>query len=518
MEEKTIFEQYAAMTYVEAQTRLAQRFNTVNGTLPSLTDIKVRRAFDSDDHWQLGEGFIGALPTGDEATERTDLLKKAFSPEDVISEVLDTHVQNVLGNDPAISLEDEKGEAIEESEILDIVKEWWFEKRKNTDVLADALRGARRESARVLRAFIPSGMVDGEGRIQAKDLREALSKIWIRSENIESGGVIVDESTATELGLFSYRMRIDQADVSLTEYAFIDEQGRTVWGTASAHTQNAGSEVAEPFLLNGLLPIYQLNAKPLITNSVCQAQRSINLSGTMLTRNNNLAGSRERLALGVQPPGEWTESNDNGVITKTFVPAEMPTGPATFNFLQPEAIRDDNGKITAFANPNVIFTDPVQIDTFIGTSSHWRRIIYAKAKMLHLLMSDDATASGKSRVEARKEFQSSLEESKLLADAAGSWMVEVAMHIAAHFIGSPGKFLGVRAKFESEISTIELTPEEITQIRDDYKSGMIDLRTALELRGLKNVDEILERVEAKPKPVTIVPPGEPPMLESGVAN
>lgn len=495
----TIQEQYEKITFAEAQTLLSRRFagrTTVPGaatntaTLPALTDIRMRRAFDDGDHWQLGEGFIGALPTGEGADDRTDLLRKAFSPEDVISEVLDTHVENVLGNDPIISIE----KSPEEEATLEAIKEW-FDKRNNAEVLSTALRSARRESASVLRAFIPSGMMDGEGRIRAKNLEEALSKIWIRAEYIESGGVLVDDATATELGLLSYRMRIDKTDVSLCEYAYLDEQGRTIWGTASAHNDKIGAEIAEPLVLNGALPIYQLNAKALITNSVCQAQKDINLSGTMLTRNNNLAGSRERLAVGVQPPGEWvtTGTDENGNQVQTFQPTEMQTGPATFNFLKPEAIFDDAGKVTEFANPNVIFTDPVPVNTFIETSNHWRSVIYSKAKMRHLLMADNATASGKSRIEARKEFQASLNESKQLVDAAGAWMVGVALNIAAHFIGAPGKFADAEIRFDSQISTIELTPEEISQIREDYKAGIIDLQTALEMRGFKNVQEIIER-------------------------
>lgn len=497
-----IFETYQKISYVDAQTRLSRRFPTsltspTTSLLPPLAEIRTRRSFDADDHWQNGEGFIGQLPTGDSASERTELLRKAFSPEDVVSEILDTHVQNVLGNDPVISIETEENQDLsaEMLELLDTIKEW-FDERGNADVLAEALRGARRESASVLRAFIPSGMIDGEGRISAKDLKEALSKIWIRHENIDTAGVLVDDATATELGLVTYRMKVNDVDVSLTEYAYLDQQGRTIWGTASAHTDGMGSEVAEPFLLNGKLPIYQLKAKALVTTSVCQAQRAINLSGTMLTRNNNLAGSRERLAIGVQPPGEWTETTgEDGTVTRAFVPREMATGPATMNFLSAQALYDEDGLTKSLANPNIIFTDPVPVNTFIETSAHWRRIMYAKAKMLHLLMSDDATASGRSRIEARKEFQASLNESKQIVDAAGKWMIEVALGIAAHFIGKPGAFLDVSAKFDSQVSTIELTPEEIAQIRDDFEAGMIDLKTALELRGFKNVDEILERVE-----------------------
>jgi hypothetical protein len=250
-------------------------------------------------------------------------------------------------------------------------------------------------------------------------------------------------------------------------------------------------------MLNGALPIYQMDAKALITNSVCQAQRDVNLSGTMLTRNNNLAGSRERLAIGVQPPGEWSDVTDatTGEVTRTFTPAAMKTGPATFNFLTAQALYDDEGTAKALANPNIIFTDPVPVNTFLETSEHWRTVIYSKAKMRHLLLADSATASGKSRIEARKEFQSSLNESKGIVDPAGKWMVEVALNIAAHFIGAKGKYLKTRAVFDAQISTIELTAEEIQQIRDDYEAGLIDLRTALELRGFDNVDEIMERVE-----------------------
>lgn len=492
-----IQDDYAKLTYSEAVARLLARFRGENSVLPGLEDIKARRAFDTDDHWQKGKGFIGQLPTGEASGERTELLKRAFSPEDVISEVLDTHTQNVLGNEPQISLESDLPKR-EIAETLEIVKQW-FEKRNNLNILSDALRGARRESARILRAFIPSGMIDGAGRIEGRDLAEALSKIWIRSEPIESGGVVIDEQTATQLGLFLYKMRTSSTVVSLCEYAYLKQTGdqtETLWGTRSAHTSVLGQEEAEPLLLDGHLPIYQMNAKALITNSVCQAQRDVNLSGTMLTRNNNLAGSRERLAVGVQKPGRWIEKGTDAEGAKVFEfeAEQMQTGPGVMNFLQAEPVRDDTGQITAFANPNVIFTDPVPIDSFTGTSAHWRRVIYAKAKMLHLLMADDATASGKSRVEARKEFQASLNESKSIADEAGSWMIEVALHIAAHFIGKPGKFLGTKVRFAAQVSTIELTPEERAQIVSEYKEGLIDLQTALELLQYKNVPEIIERV------------------------
>lgn len=504
MDGNTIQEAYANLTYQDAQARLNKRFpqkDDETKSLPKLDDIKARRAFDADNHWQDGKGFIGQLPTGDYAAERTELLKKAFSPEDVVSEVLDTHIQNVLGDEARIDLESEDLSEVELAETLATVK-GWFEERNNIGVLSDALRGARRESARVLRAFIPSGMIDGEGKITAGDLEDALSKIWIRSEPIESGGVIVDEETATELGLFLYKMKIGKSDVSLSEYAYLNKlpnEIQTIWGTISAHNSGEGSEQAEPFLLNGKLPIYQINTKPLITNSVCQAQRCVNLSGTMLTRNNNLAGSRERLAIGVQKPGEWKENgtDEQGNKVMEFTPVEMKTGAGVMNFLDAQGIRDEQGNITAYANPNVIFTDPVPIESFVGTSQHWRISIYSRAKMRHLLMADDATASGKSRVEARKEFQASLNESKALVDAAGQWMIETALNIAAHFIGQKGKYLKTKAVFDAQVSTIELTPEERAQIVSEYKEGLIDLQTALELLQYKNVQEIIDRLKPK---------------------
>jgi hypothetical protein len=510
-----ILETYEKMSYMEAEQRLRRRFNLPQGQmdpakLPTLNEIKARRYFDAGDHWQLGEGFIGQLPTGDGYEDRTELLQRAFVPEEVVAEVLDTHVENVLGNEPIFSLEGDLGES-EYEQILEVLQEW-FAKRENQTVLAEALRAARRETASVLRAFIPSGMIEGEGRIAAGDLSEALSKIWFRCETIEKGGVLIDDATATELGLILYKLRIEDQDVNLCEYSYLGRNKETIWGTSTAHTGNVGSEQAEPFLMNGLLPVYQLNAKALITNSVCQAQRAVNLSGTMLTRNNNLAGSRERLALGVEPPGEWSDVTDEttGQVSKVFTPAEMATGPATFNFLNPAAIFDEAGQVTAFANPNVIFTDPVAVDTFLDTSNHWRTVIYRKAKQTHLLMADDATASGRSRKEARKEFQSSLNESKQIIDPAGRWMIEVALHIAAHFIDQPGRFAGTKCVFDAQVSTIELTAEEKAEIRADYQAGMIDLKTALERQGEKNVEEILERVEEEKRKNAALNPPVPP--------
>ena len=484
---------YEELTYAQADTLLSARFKQKPPVLPEVKDLERRREFDRGEHWQNGAGFIGQLPTGEMAAERILMLKQAFSPEDVMSECLDTHVQNVLGEEPVIA-----AEKINDAD-METLREWIKEKNV-IGIMADALRGARRESRRIVRFFIPSGMIDGEGRIAAKDLREALSKIYIRSENIESGGVVQDETDATELALFKYRTEVDKTFVSLCEYAYLSDD-KTIWGTKSAHAAKRGEEENEPFLLGGKLPIYELKLRSFVTDSVVQAQKDINLSGTMLTRNNNLAGSRERLAVGVQKPGEYVSkgTDEAGNKIMEFQPTAMQTGAGMFNFLKPEVIRDKEGNVTEFANPNIIFTDPVKIDSFIGTSDHWRKVIYAKFKMLHLLLADSATASGKSRIEVRKEFQASLNESKKAIDDLGVWAIATALNIAAHFIDQPGAYLETEITFDASISTVELTSEEIAQIREDFKAGLIDRETALEMRGFKDVQKILERIPNAPE-------------------
>ena len=486
-------ETYAAINYAEAQKLINARLD--GNLLPKRQDIETRRRFDEDDHWQTGKGFIGQLPTGDKAATRTEVLRRGFCPENVIAEVLDTHIENVLGDEPQINLEADGASDAEIADTLETLKEW-FESRNNLNVLADALRIALRDKSCVLRVFVPSGMMTGgEQTVTASDLKEALSKIWIRAESVEKGGVIVDEDEATELGLFLYRMRANNTNISLVEYAYL-ENDLTIWGAKSAHTGGEGEEAADALQLNGHLPITELKTKPLITESVCQMQRALNLSNTMLTRNNNLAGSRERLLINVQPKGEWLEDGKDadGNTKMKFIAEPMETGPGTANFLESLAVRDSNEVQTAFANPNVIFTDPVPIETFVGTRDFWYRNILAKCKQRHILMQDDATASGKSRIEARKEFEASLKKSKMAVDPIGAWMIETALNLAAHFTGTPGAYLDYKVRFDAQVSVSELSAEESAEIRNDYAAGLLDRETAIELQQRKNVAEILERL------------------------
>lgn len=509
-------ENYETLTYKEAVALLENRFNPKNPVLPPKEEIKERRELDAGNHWRGGKGYIGQMPTGEYAGERTRMLQKAFSPEDVIPEVLDTHIQNVLGEDVVIELESDLPET-EIATTLEIVKDW-YDKRKLTDVFADGLRGGRREKSRLLRVFIPSGMIDGDGGIEARDLEEALSKIWIRSEPIESGGVLVDEETAAEIGLFLYRMKVDKQDVSLCEKSYLQEiddslitannrlaefrgQMATMWGTVSAHNQNAGAEEAEPFLLNGLLPIYQLNIEPFISPAVCAAQRAINLAGTMFTKNVNYAGELERYALNVQPPGKYVdtgETNEQGEPIQEFEPTEIKTGAGMMHFFRGADFFDPLTKsITPAGNPNLVFREPVEIDTFVGTLEYWRQVIYAKAKQLHILAANDGRLNGISRIQMRKEFEASLQESASVINPAAEWAIMTALHIAAHFIKQKGKFLNTKVVCKAQVATVELTAEERTQIVAEYKANLIDLRTALEQLQYKNVDEIIERLEGK---------------------
>jgi hypothetical protein len=82
-----------------------------------------------------------------------------------------------------------------------------------------------------------------------------------------------------------------------------------------------------------------LAREALVTPQIRQLQKALNLDLTQMTRNVNLAGSRDRIMVNIQPPGRrvdaagqpWVEGVSTG--TPTFVREALPVGAGASAFL-----------------------------------------------------------------------------------------------------------------------------------------------------------------------------------------
>src|SRR5687768_12346561 len=88
---------------VEVASGLFTKVETINGrsTKRRSEGAIANTLFYDGDHWQNGNGWIGAKPLVTHGLNQTLLqIKEAFVSENVIAEVVDRHIGGILGREP----------------------------------------------------------------------------------------------------------------------------------------------------------------------------------------------------------------------------------------------------------------------------------------------------------------------------------------------------------------------------------------------------------------------------------
>jgi hypothetical protein len=473
--------------------------------------------FDSGDHYQNGKGYIGAKPLlGDDGYSQILLqIKEGFVSENVIKEIIDRHIAGLLGREPLWGFlpSDVPSPQVETrrklfSKLFNIVRNVispvagddksaqdaddaltiWWNNRKVRKTLKQVVRTALLEERATIRFFFPEGLTNDQGQVAVQsDLISALTIPQIEVLTSDKAGIFVDAGTQQEFGVYIYKTE-DNKDAAWLTYV---DKGQTILRimVEDKPDQNFSYD------LGGRLLMYELERDALITEQIRSLQKSLNLARTMMVRNVNLAGSLERTIMNAEKPENWL------------------AGPGKIMGLTGLIIRNDNGEVINRANPSISFHEPTSTKTFTETRDDLYAAMLGGCQQRYALISGDATASGKSRIEARSEFETSLKDSKDGLDDLGRWLLETQLRIGAT-LSARGEFLELRADFNAVIETGEITPEERDANRNDVKAGLMSKETAMSRNGVDDTDAELERIAQEPQPTPINPsqPGQQPPL------
>lgn len=491
-------------------------------------DAVAANKFYLGDHFQNFDGWIGAKPP-DGALGYKDTvsqIERGFVSENVIKEVIDRHVAGVLGREPlwgflpsdvpAPQTEQRRklfsklfklvrttiqrvtggGQDKLAQEADDALTIWW-NNRKPRNLLKDALRSALVEERVVLRFFLPKALRNDKGEILVqRDLASAVNVPHLELLTANKAGIFVDDDTLREFGLYLYKRSDDKKVAELTYV----QDGMTI---LQVLVDGEESQIFS-FELGGRLLMHELMRPALISPQIMSNQRSLNLALTMMMRNVNLAGSLERTILNAERPKtikKTRDSNEPSGYREELVESDKYwEGPGATMALTGLLIRNEKGEIIGRANPNISFRDPVAIDTFTGTRDQFYASILGQCQQRHALISGDATASGKSRSEARGEYRGSLWESKDPTDDTGRWMLETELRLAAQLCGRTRDFLQLRADFNAVVEDGPIDAEDRQENRADVQAGLMSKETAMSRNGIEDTDAELERISQEPQP------------------
>jgi hypothetical protein len=510
-----------------------------NNLRRSLTAIAATQFFLGD-HWQSSRGFIGQLPPRALPGQAQILadIKSAFVSENVVKEVVGTHVGGILGREPSWSFLPAAAttNAERDSETGETLTPWW-NKRKALKDMQKTLRIALCEGAAVRRMFIPrsyNGQSLTGASVTAANLQSALDLIYFETVEADRGGVFTDPDTQQQIGIFLYEEHDAKGDVSANcaELSFLDADGNTV---CKVVRDKGDPSTYGPYQLGGHLTIYQLEVEQMITEQVQSSQRSINLAHTMMMRNINLAGAQGVNVLNAQPPvGPTTDkstiTSDTTKIDGRF-PANFKRGPGAVNFIMGVPFYSEDGQtIVGYTDPNVNIMEPVVVDSFQKTIAEEKQAIYSQCHQRHVLIVDKADTSGRAREVARKEYERSLKDSKVELDACGRWQLEVGLRLGAQMVGQSGKYLPLRADFNCLVDAGVPDPAFIQQVIAMRKpegsrlQPIISDETARNLCGVEDAAAELARIQQEalqpPADPTPLPKAEPdtPQPTSGAVN
>lgn len=491
---------------------------------PRRPDTAVRASrFYFSDHWQEDWGFIGQLPPNSlpgAASMKAD-IKKGFVADNVIKEVVKTHVGGILGREPSWSFLEDAGEKRTErtpleKETGETLTSWWNNRKALKD-FQKALRILVCEGTVVRRLFFPRA----NGNLTATELIDALKSIYFETCYADQAGVFTDPDTMRDIGIYLFDEINDRNEVTThcAELSFLNDDGDTVCKVV----KDRGVPIEYgPYPLGGHLLIYEMTRDPLITEQVQTNQRALNLAHTQMIRNVNLAGNRQQTITNAQPPVPRTDKTTITPETPKTADGRFPgtfkTGAGAVNFVMGWPISDENGNVVGWTNPTVNIADPVPVETFKETIAQEKAAIYAQCHQRHVLIVDKADTSGRAREVARREYERSLKESKTELDACGRWQLETTLRLAAYVTNTTSRYKVLRADFNTLIDAGDPDPErqqmaiQLAQPSGPKNLPMISYETARNWIGVEDAAAEQARIDQEAKlPEAKLPEGLQPV-------
>lgn len=458
--------------------------------------LTTNRLFVQDDHWQGGAGWNGPLPSTKYPVAYQRIMaeiERAFTSENIIGEFVERHVAGVVGQEPKWSLtfvreipdgeEPAEPETNLKKEAEALLTAWWDRQRIHQDLqeaieaLCWATIGPKTNQA-PLRLFVPPAFVQQWVDGKTVDFAEALQNIYLEVPPPESLTLVTDRASMRQAGLYLYEDATTHQP--RVELVYMDEEtGGTVVRMLGSNPASGArmyplDEDPNRFelALGKRLLHFVMQRRPLFGESVRRLQKSLNKSLTMMDENQNNAGWLERIIIN----GRMTEDAEIGPHVVQEIVA---------------AFYDDvvNGEVVKKPLPvSVIHRQPVGPETFLDTQAGLRAAILRQASQLHVLISGDATASGESRIQARADYLVSLLLSAIELAAAGRWLLETALALAAWLAGKPEHFAELRAVFTPRIDPGPVPPDELRVIIEMVKARLWSAEYGRAASGVEDVD------------------------------
>lgn len=430
-------------------------------------------AYYLGDHWRFWCGPT-LPPNTPNYSERISQLERVFQSANILAECVDNWKDGLLAEPFTWYLKGLDGSRTKAPEAELQLQRWldWIQEQS----FGLDLRLTNFRQSNPWHEFVLSLGVLGEGNLRLWQPRkfaddpDPIRRIHLHAP--VAGSVLVQRDTDGFVEKVSY------------SYSGFEQQIM-----AEGLLQITVDDSPEPLFVDtgGRWTIHQALAPSLLTPSIKQLQNSINHALTMKLRNNELSGFRERIFLNAQSPGDWIDdpSFPGG---QRFIPATIERGPGIDQFFYGVPFGDASSP--NYASPQIHESQPVAIETLLGSIQADRQLLYLAFRQGHLLSTGDANLSGESRVQMRQAFDLFLRGWRTPIEGAVAHILNVVLKILG--------FDNLEAVVKLNISTGKLTAEERQQIIAEYNAGLLSRATAIARLGtVSDVDAELALIESE---------------------
>jgi hypothetical protein len=248
--------------------------------------------------------------------------------------------------------------------------------------------------------------------------------------------------------------------------------------------------------------IQYATGESIFTPSVVRLQNALNHALTMMVRNTEVAGFREKVFGNAEYP---TDADGN--------PIAIESGPGTDTYLYGVPTGDAANPGTA---PVSVFqSEPVDNSSLMAAVETYRRLIYMEFAQGHLISTGTGTLSGESRIQQRAQFELNLRGWKRRIEAAIASILNIVLRLL--------EVEGYEVVVSLNVTTGKLSHDERASVVAEYQAGLLSKATALARLGVADVDAELNLImeesaegmqrrdlpnEALPDPLGILAGGE----------
>lgn len=471
----------------------------VRSQTPSWTTAARLFVVDGD-HWQSGTAWIGPAPAqGEEGrSEALAVIHAGFTFRNVLLEIAKRYTSGCVGDEPSWQLvprrplEPDDKPTPEEQELIDeanaALTTWW-DRYEIAPLFWQAVFqmswGARSPLRLYLSrdAFTTIGTDDTKrtGVQKQSTLEDALKLVLLDIPKLESAAVYVDPDTRRQVGVYLFKTAAGQDGAELV---YTDRNGKTFFRTIGGDGADKNGTPIEASLA-GYLSHYQL-VRPtrLLTEAAFSMQKALNLSMTVIPRTIVTAGFLERWLLNARLPGKMVEGPNGG---KVFQPdPNLSFGAGVTSALYAEKVDDGMGK-QSLAPADVKWREPIGPDGPIEGADGIYVKMLEECAQAHIMLSSEASPSGRSRRESRADYENSLKEGKLPIQSAGRWLIESALALCEYLMNVPGRWTGtLRAQFDVKLNAGPVEPEDRAQNLEEWEKGVRSSESVMLQAGIQD--------------------------------